>query len=464
MVKLLHHYETQSNRIFLLLEHVQGGQLLHHLQSIREQHRNVLKGKKQKKKKAKKQTEEQLQVEDLVTNSTAVNRVVIGKEINEGREEQRGGLGGEDTNISTSPAPLPKSTVSEDQYMESLLAQLTGLDPPSHPVITSLNSVGTESEGTTTGSDEEDSLTKLRRILLEDTAMKKEEEERDTLADLRRQLMEESTNDGNLDEEKCLREEETDELENAIQAIDDFEEEEEEKEDSVRERESPEGEEVEEESTKKERDEDVRTDGHDFSELERCLLAFTSGIDQGEKNNDKEVTTFDESLATKVSKNNDMESPEMSSRSTSTDLVDMNSSKSNLLILSDSGNTTDEKISPKGSPTTVDTDTLEKDTKEKVEEKSNLQEQTTPFDTVDKIEMTKKHIDLTGDEKATEITIIPPTPTVQPSQNFPIDSTDILTHITNPVLPQNTSTSEIKKENKRYIVLLMFIILPFMEN
>lgn len=166
MVNLLHHYETQSNRIFLLLEHVSGGQLLKHVHSIR--HPSSTKGKQAAK-------EEPTKREPTIPH----NRIVIGGENTDHQTPPTG---------NQAPPTVSKSTDEGDEDL--LLAQLSELDPPStHPVMASLTSF-TSSDSESQGMTDEDSLTRLARIVREDAVMHEEEQQRDKLSELRRQLME----------------------------------------------------------------------------------------------------------------------------------------------------------------------------------------------------------------------------------------------------------------------------------
>ena len=190
MVNLLHHYETQSNRIFLLLEHISGGQLIQHVQSIRNPSK-----KRQRRKKAKKETENER------------IRMVVGGEIpstKEGNERVLPSSSAEGHTPSSAEGHAHKSPLDEEDDL--VLAKLRSLEPPpSHPVLSSLTSISSDS------TNDEDSLTRLARIVKEDAEMAKINEEEgsdeckdDRLIDLRRQLMEsflEDDKDANHDDD-----------------------------------------------------------------------------------------------------------------------------------------------------------------------------------------------------------------------------------------------------------------------
>ncbi len=213
MVNLLHHYETQSNRIFLLLEHVSGGQLVGHVESIRNRYSERRKSKAKKSELA----------------GTTTNRIVIGGEdvplgtgvvptgtgtvplgtgvvptgtgvVPTGTGVVPTGTGVVPTGTGVVPQSLPLHPILDDRSPvatsdeEDIIARLKELDPPtSNPVITSLTSISSDSD--------EDRLTRLARIVKEDATMNKIqeeeeiEEERDRLSDLRKQLMESFTDD-----------------------------------------------------------------------------------------------------------------------------------------------------------------------------------------------------------------------------------------------------------------------------
>ena len=204
MVNLLHHYETQSNRIFLLLEHISGGQLVEHVQSIRNRFSE---------KRRKKATKSELA-------GTTTNRIVIGGEGLPSKKGDaslgtdvllpgRGGVPPGTDLVSLGKGEVPQEKTECDPYPlladkspdeDDIIAKLNELGPPpSNPVLTSLTSISSDSD-----TIDEDSLTRLARIVKEDAAMTKIQEEEeslqsDRLSDLRRQLMESFVEDDDKD-------------------------------------------------------------------------------------------------------------------------------------------------------------------------------------------------------------------------------------------------------------------------
>lgn len=263
MVKLLHHYETQSNRIFLLLEHVQGGRLVDHVQSIRD-HKLNKKKRKEKRKKSKKETSKK-QNKNTTTVVPEMMRVVIGGE-SKGDEEQRLEGDGEgetedatlvdDTNQTTSTG-----NEDDDKYMENLLEELTNLAPPtSLPVTSSLGGVSTDSQ--TDSQFGEDELDELRKQL-EDQEIKEEEEdeeERDILSELRKQLMELTSDPANQGDQANLEKQLEEELSKEKTVLELEEELDDELEEAI-------------EETVEELQDDTN-----LMELERQLMAFTTMI------------------------------------------------------------------------------------------------------------------------------------------------------------------------------------------
>lgn len=189
MVNLLHHYETQSNRIFLLLEYISGGRLVQHVQSIR--HPSLSKKK-----------QAALEATKRVPATTPHDRIVVGGERSTETPEA----------VSTNDKTPPTLDKANEDDEEMLLAQLSQLNPPpSHPVM-SLSSY-TSSDSESQGINDEDSLTRLARIVREDAAVHRTHEEgmedgdtngdeerfvkKDKLSELRRQLMESFNEDCN---------------------------------------------------------------------------------------------------------------------------------------------------------------------------------------------------------------------------------------------------------------------------
>ena len=342
MVNLLHHYETQSNRIFLLLEHVSGGQLVEHVQSIRD-HNTIDKKKKRRRKRRK---EDQRTGTDAGTGSGPgtgsgtgsgprtgsgpetgsdpgtgsgtgtgsglgiASRVVIGGEClpNETKESTVGG--GE----KTDPCPTLEACRDQDQYEEDLLAQLSALDPPSHPVLSSLTSVSTESD-----NNDEDSLTRLARIVKEDAAMHKIEEEEkvaedsDQLAKLRRQLMESFDKEESDNESDDHHRDENGKVESKEEIT----------------IEEPEGNGCDDEERQQPEGEGLENDG--LEDLERRLMAFVS------KNTDEEKEKEEDQLM--VGRGKDPTNPEGATSVSSS--PDVSNSKSHLQELSDSSSVAD---------------------------------------------------------------------------------------------------------------------------
>ena len=188
MVKLLHHYETVSNRIFLLLEHIKNGQLVHHVQSIRDHQlgrrlheREERRRRKREKKRLRDQGEE-------------LARIVIGQEsstLSPGPPLSPN-VSSESLNTTQSPISLPHSHGSpiqdphglqpknEDDYIQYLMENLS---PPSELPVTS--SIGSSMGGG--GSDDgeedekEDMLDVLRKQMEE--LCKEDEEDQSTRED-----------------------------------------------------------------------------------------------------------------------------------------------------------------------------------------------------------------------------------------------------------------------------------------
>ena len=145
MVKLLHHYETQSNRIFLLLEQVKSSQLVDHVQSIRE-HR--LQRKRKKRRKNEKSPQQETTIE---TTETASEPTIESSSIQDTAGDS--GLVIQETAASNE---------DNDQYMESLLKQLTSLSPPTSNLPTSsISTIGGQSEASE--EEEDDELAMLRK-------------------------------------------------------------------------------------------------------------------------------------------------------------------------------------------------------------------------------------------------------------------------------------------------------------
>ena len=266
MVKLLHHYETQSSRIFLLLQHVQGGRLVDHVQSIRD-HKLNKKKRKEKRKKSKKETAEK---QDKSTTSVVpeMTRVVIGGE-SEGEEEQRLEGGGEGEREDVKLMDDTNQTIStenedDDKHMQNLLEELTNLAPPtSLPVTSSLGGVSTDSQ--TDSQFGEDELDELRKQL-EDQGIKEEEEEEegDILSELRKQLMELTSDSADQEGQANLEKQLEEELAKEKTVLELEEELEDELEEAI-------------EETVEELQDDTN-----LMELERQLMAFTTMIPEEE--------------------------------------------------------------------------------------------------------------------------------------------------------------------------------------
>lgn len=268
MVKLLHHYETQSSRIFLLLQHVQGGRLVDHVQSIRD-HKLNKKKRKEKRKKSKKETAEK---QDKSTTSVVpeMTRVVIGGE-SEGEEEQRLEGGGEGEREDVKLMDDTNQTIStenedDDKHMQNLLEELTNLAPPtSLPVTSSLGGVSTDSQ--TDSQFGENELDELRKQL-EDQEIKEEEEEEeeegDILSELRKQLMELTSDSADQEGQANLEKQLEEELAKEKTVLELEEELEDELEEAI-------------EETVEELQDDTN-----LMELERQLMAFTTMIPEEE--------------------------------------------------------------------------------------------------------------------------------------------------------------------------------------
>ena len=200
MVKLLHHYETVSNRIFLLLEHIKNGRLVDHVQSIRGNQMGKRLREKEERRRRKREKRRKVEGEELT-------RVVIGQESSSNTISPvhlSPDISGESPNTSQSPISLPHSRGSpiavepydnedksgtriipsnpspnsktEEDYIQYLMENLT---PPTEIPITSSpeSSMGGGGGGERINnggkiSDEED----------------KEEEEVDMLEILRKQM------------------------------------------------------------------------------------------------------------------------------------------------------------------------------------------------------------------------------------------------------------------------------------
>ena len=157
MVKLFHHYETQTNRIFLLLEHVNGGKLVGHVSSIRsccskgltvEADKNQVVGK----------IPEMTQAVEQISDKTCGHT--------------------EAPVCSTSVAKSSQECDENDEHIENLLEQLTSIVPPTNPVTASLSTVSADSE-----EEEEDKRSKICN-------QKDDVEEFDELDHLKKQLAE----------------------------------------------------------------------------------------------------------------------------------------------------------------------------------------------------------------------------------------------------------------------------------
>ncbi|XP_011408795.1 PREDICTED: arginine/serine-rich protein PNISR-like, partial [Amphimedon queenslandica] len=183
MVKLLHHYETVSNRIFLLLEHIKNGRLVHHVQSIRDhqlgrrlQEREERRRRKREKKRLREQGEE-------------LARIVIGQEsstLSPGPPLSPN-VSSESLNMTQSPISLPHSHGSpnqdppptlepknEDDYIQYLMDNLS---PPTELPVTS--SVGSSIGGGSGDGDEEDEKEDMLDVLrkqMEELCKEDEEE------------------------------------------------------------------------------------------------------------------------------------------------------------------------------------------------------------------------------------------------------------------------------------------------
>ena len=105
MVKLLHHYETVSNRIFLLLEHIKNGRLVDHVQSIRGNQMGKRLREKEERRRRKREKRRKVEGEELA-------RVVIGQESSSNTISPvrlSPDVSGESPNTSQSPISLPHS-------------------------------------------------------------------------------------------------------------------------------------------------------------------------------------------------------------------------------------------------------------------------------------------------------------------------------------------------------------------
>ena len=153
MVQLLHHYETQTNRIFLLLEHIHSGRLIDHVLSLRQVHKKnttppIDQGKtpqaeREEKEENKDVSYDREDSEELLTKKLASLEVVTSEPIasDTGEEEEEGG----------------------DPNMDKMLEELMSIDTPT-------NRVGRRSrrkKSPSPSNPEEDSLTRRRRLLME---------------------------------------------------------------------------------------------------------------------------------------------------------------------------------------------------------------------------------------------------------------------------------------------------------
>ena len=151
MVQLLHHYETQTNRIFLLLEHIHSGRLIDHVLSLRQVHKknttpSTDQGKtpqagREEKKENKNVSYDREDSEELLTKKLASLEVVTSEPIasDTGEEEE------------------------DDPNMDKMLEELMSIDTPT-------NRVGHRSrrkKSPSPSNPEEDSLTRRRRLLME---------------------------------------------------------------------------------------------------------------------------------------------------------------------------------------------------------------------------------------------------------------------------------------------------------
>ena len=150
MVQLLHHYETQTNRIFLLLENVQGGLLVDHVLTLRQLHKkeaSLASGAPHKMKKEEEGKREgmtlQLQQDD---SEDSLARKLEALEV-------------------VRADPIGGESSDDDPEMDRMLEELMTIEPPSNR----LGRRRRRGDGAAkhTPDPEEDSLTRRRRLLMQ---------------------------------------------------------------------------------------------------------------------------------------------------------------------------------------------------------------------------------------------------------------------------------------------------------
>lgn len=163
MVRLLHHYEASSNRIFLLLEHVKGGRLIDFVNTKREQWQKL------------KEAALNPPVSTLLKQrSTADNEEQRTESKSTEEGSYRAQIDSEDSlkalNSLSSPLSESPGASSEPDEIERMLSELTAIVPPSDlPVTSSMGSVDKGEGGvdSSEASDSLDSLALMRRRLQE---------------------------------------------------------------------------------------------------------------------------------------------------------------------------------------------------------------------------------------------------------------------------------------------------------
>ena len=159
MVRLLHHYETSNQRIFLLLEHVKGGRLVDFVCGKREQWQRL------------KEAALNPSPLTLVRQKSAADGSGFGM-----KTKVESGMGirhsPESRNTEQDKDLSNSSEQDDDDEMDRMLSELSSIVPPSEPPVTSsLGSTAADEEeystGSEAGADSLDRLALMRKRLEE---------------------------------------------------------------------------------------------------------------------------------------------------------------------------------------------------------------------------------------------------------------------------------------------------------
>ena len=165
MVRLLHHYETSSQRLFLLLEHVKGGSLIDFVQAKRAQWLRL------------KEAAMNPPHSTLLKQRSATTAGDMDSNVNQSKTAHRKADDDLSKGGDNPVAPLSESQggASETDEMERMLSELTSIIPPSDLPVT--NSLGSNEGSDSDATNSLDNLAMMRQRLQETIEESSEEGE-----------------------------------------------------------------------------------------------------------------------------------------------------------------------------------------------------------------------------------------------------------------------------------------------